>query len=90
MPKLRLRADAPPGRYTVGPLDGDWQPGDERDLADCHALDIDAGGMVPLSVAFAERIVAASDGLVELVPDPAPPKRPTTAAAAPAAAPTEE
>ncbi len=88
MPKLRLRADAPPGRYTVGPLDGDWQPGDERDLADCLALDIDTQTHGPITPAFAERIAAASDGVVELVPDPDP--APAAATPAKRAAKTEE
>lgn len=90
MPKLRLRADAPPGRYTVGPLDGDWSPGDERDLADCLALDIDAQAHGAITLDYAQRIVAASDGLVELVPDPDPPTPATRRAAPAAAAPTEE
>lgn len=72
MPKLRVRPDAPDAMYSVGPLGGDWRPGEARDLADLQIFDVDRNGWRTLDDEYALRIVAHSDGLVELVPDPAP------------------
>lgn len=70
---LRVKADAPAGLYTVGPISGpDWQPGEARSLADCLAFDPDVNRIVPLSEPRAAAIAAASGGVVELVPDPDP------------------
>lgn len=73
MPKLRVKADAPAGSYTVGPITGpDWQPGEAREIGDCLAFDHDHFGFAPLTEQRARQIADASGGVVEFLPDPAP------------------
>ena len=80
---LRCRADAPAGAYSVGRLPGVWAPGDQKPLAEIlvpyTSADVDAAlaggtpltedGFRPITAAEAEQIVAASDGLMQLVDD---------------------